>query len=99
MISALARTGRAAAEVELPTAAPGALAPNALRDPKMRERVSPAAIRLFMRLSDLWRLTVDQRRVLLGDISRPTYHNWHNGKVGALTHDQLERISLLLGIQ
>jgi hypothetical protein len=88
-----------AADLELPSAAPGVLAPDALRDPKARGRMSPAAIRLFMRLSDLLRLTVDQRRLLLGDISRPTYHNWQSGKVGALTRDQLERISLLLGIQ
>jgi hypothetical protein len=40
----------------------------------------------------------DQRRILLGDISRPTYHNWQGGKVGTLTRDQLERISLVLGI-
>jgi hypothetical protein len=77
---------------------PRVLAPNALRDPKVRERMSPAAVRLFMRLSDLWRLAVDQRRVLLGDISKPTYHNWQSGKVGTLTRDQLERISLVLGI-
>ena len=34
------------------------LAPNALHDPKVRERISPAAVRLFMRLSDLWQLAV-----------------------------------------
>ena len=60
--------------------------------------MSPTAVRLFMRLSNQWRLAVDQRRVLLGDISRPTYHNWQGGKVGTLTRDQLERISLVLGI-
>jgi hypothetical protein len=60
--------------------------------------MSPTAVRLFMRLSDRWRLAVDQRRALLGDISRPTYHNWRSGRVGTLTRDQLERISLLLGI-
>ena len=87
-----------ATDLELPTAAPGVLAPDALRDPKVRARMSPAAVRLFLRLADLWRLTVDQRRSLLGDISRPTYHNWQNGKVGTLTRDQLERISLVLGI-
>ena len=83
---------------EIPTAGPGVLAPGALRDPKVRERMSPTAVRLFMRLSNQWRLAVDQRRVLLGDISRPTYHNWQGGKVGTLTRDQLERISLVLGI-
>jgi hypothetical protein len=87
-----------ATEFELPTSGPSVLAPNALRDPKVRERMSPAAVRLFMRLSDLWRLAVDQRCALLGDISRPTYHNWQKGKIGTLSRDQLERISLVLGI-
>jgi hypothetical protein len=85
-------------DFELPTVGPGILAPDALRDPKVRERMSPAAVRLFLRLSDVWRLAVDQRRALLGDISKPTYHNWRNGKVGTLSRDQLERISLVLGI-
>jgi Antitoxin Xre/MbcA/ParS C-terminal toxin-binding domain/Antitoxin Xre-like helix-turn-helix domain len=87
-----------ATDFEIPSAAPGVLAPNALRDPKVRERMSPTAVRLFLGVSDLWRLAVDQRRALLGDISRATYHNWQNGKVGTLTRDQLERISLVLGI-
>jgi hypothetical protein len=85
-------------DLDLPTVAPGVLAPDALRDPKVRERMSPTAVRLFLRLSELWRLAVDQRCALLGDISRPTYHNWQNGKVRTLTRDQLERISLVLGI-
>jgi hypothetical protein len=88
----------ATATHDLPIAAPGVLAADALRDPKVRERMSPAAVRLFLRLAELWRLAVDQRRILLGDISRPTYHNWQGGKVGTLTRDQLERISLVLGI-
>jgi len=87
-----------ASDLDLPTVAPGVLAPDALRDPKVRGRMSPTAVRLFLRLSELWRLAVDQRRALLGDISRPTYHNWQKGKVGTLTRDQLERISLVLGI-
>jgi hypothetical protein len=88
----------ASAELEHSIAAPGVLAAGALRDPKVRARLSPAAVRLFLRLADAWRLAVDQRRILLGDISRPTYHNWQGGKVSTLTRDQLERISLLLGI-
>ncbi len=81
-----------------PNAAPDTLAPDALRDPKVRESLSPAAVRLFLALAEMWRLTVDERRVLLGDISRPTYHNWRRGQLGPLSRDQLERISLLLGI-
>src|SRR5260370_22426705 len=86
-----------ATDFEIPTAGPGVLAPDALRDPKVRARMSPTAVRLFMRLCDRWRLAVDQRRALLGDISRPTYHNWRSGRGGTLKRDQLERISLLLG--
>jgi len=83
---------------DIPVIAPGVLAPNALRDVKVRERMSPAAVRMFLKLSDSWKLAVDQRRALLGDISRPTYHNWQSGKIGTLSRDQLERISLVLGI-
>lgn len=79
------------------TTRPGVLEPDSLRDPKMRETMSPAAVRLFLKLADQWQLSVDQRCALLGDISRQTYHNWQNGKVATLTRDQLERISLLLG--
>jgi hypothetical protein len=78
--------------------APGVLAPGALRDATVRHRVSAAAVRLFMKLSDQWRLSVDDRLALLGDISRSTYYNWQSGKVGTLSRDQLERISLVLGI-
>jgi hypothetical protein len=87
-----------APDLEFPLAAPGVLAANALRDPQVRARMSSPAVRLFMRLSDAWRLAVDQRRALLGDISPAAYHNWKNGKTGTLTRDQLERISLVLGI-
>ena len=72
--------------------------PPSLREPAVRDGLSGAAIRLFLALSQAWGLTVDQRRVLLGDISRQTYHNWRNGKIGTLSRDQLERISLVLGI-
>jgi uncharacterized protein (DUF2384 family) len=77
----------------------GVLAPDALRDPKIRARLSPAAVKMFLALTELWHLAVDQKRALAGEISKPTYHNWRNGKIGTLTRDQLERISLLLGIQ
>ncbi len=74
------------------------LEPDALRDPKLRDALSASAVRLFLKLADQWQLSVDQRRVLLGDVSRQTYHNWQNGKIGPLSRDQLERVSLLLGI-
>lgn len=75
-----------------------AMAPATLHDSRVRGQLSAGAVRMFMRLADLWALAVDQRRALLGDISRPTYHNWNSGKIGTLSRDQLERISLVLGI-
>jgi hypothetical protein len=69
-----------------------------LNDSKTRVSLSSPAFKLFLKLANLWQLTVDQRRTLLGEISSQTYHNWQNGKIGTLGRDQLERISLMLGI-
>jgi len=71
---------------------------DALRDPSQRRRLSAPALRLFFKTAELWGLTVDQRRAILGDVSRQTEHNWRNGAPGVLTRDQLERVSLVLGI-
>lgn len=86
--------------MQAPSAAPvttSEIGPESLRDPKVREGMSSAAVRLFLKLADHWNLSVDDRRALLGGIARQTYHNWRRGKVGTLNRDQLERISLLLG--
>jgi hypothetical protein len=70
-----------------------------LRGPADRRRLSGPAMRLFFGAAELLGLTVDQRRAILGDVSEATYHNWRKepGRV-VLTRDQLERVSLLLGI-
>lgn len=89
----------AALQLETKSAlAPGALGLEALGNARYREKLSRSAVRLFMKLADVWQLNVDQRCRLLGDISKPTYHNWQNGKAGTLSRDQMERISLLLGM-
>lgn len=69
-----------------------------LREPGARRRLSASAVRLFFRVAELWNLNVQQRRQLLGDISKQTYHNWKAGEVSTLTRDQMERVSLTLGI-
>ena len=71
---------------------------DALRDPETRRRLSGPAVSLFLRTCDLWDLKVEERMAILGGVSRQTYHNWKAGKVGALSRDQLERISLVLGV-
>ncbi len=70
----------------------------ALRDKDARDELSPAAFRLFLSLADRWGLDENQRLAVLGDIHRQTYQKWRRGDVKSLTRDQLERISLLLGI-
>ncbi|MGF7161161.1 hypothetical protein FHS85_002796 [Rhodoligotrophos appendicifer] len=65
---------------------------------RQREALSGPAVRLFLRLADVWQLPVNDRLILLGGIARQTYHNWQGGKASALSRDQLERISLILGI-
>lgn len=69
-----------------------------LRDRVRRDAIAAPAFRLFVRLADRWRLDVKQRLTLLGELPRPTYYTWSGGKVGSLSRDQLERISLMLGI-
>lgn len=70
----------------------------ALREPGERRRLSAPALRLFFRVAELWGLTIEQQKAVLGDVSKQTYYNWKAGKVGVLTRDQIERISLVLGI-
>lgn len=75
-----------------------AFGPDGLRAPEVRRRLSTPAVALFLRTCDLWDLKVEDRMAILGGISRQTYHNWKAGRVSALSRDQLERISLVLGI-
>jgi hypothetical protein len=67
-------------------------------DPAFRERLSGPGLRTFFNVGREWGLNVEQQRVLLGGIPSSTYYKWRAGAVGTLSYDQLERISLVLGI-
>lgn len=70
-------------------------------DPAQRaadERTSAVAKRGFFRVAELWGMTVEQMRVVLGAPSRSTFYNWKKGDGGLLPRDTLERISYVLGI-
>jgi hypothetical protein len=69
--------------------------PTAARAEEARDRV---ALRAFFRLVELWGLTMEEARVLLGRPSRATLYNWKAGKARSLPHDTLARVSYLLGI-
>jgi hypothetical protein len=65
-----------------------------LSDPK----TSKTAKRAFFRIADLWKLSSEQARVLLGGPSRSTFFSWKKGEGGPLPRDALERVSYVLGI-
>ncbi len=70
--------------------------------PENRRRLSAPALRTFLAIADLWDLTEEERRLVLGLPSRSTYHNWArtvraHGEI-TLDVDVLVRLSAVLGI-
>jgi uncharacterized protein (DUF2384 family) len=70
--------------------------------PTNRRRLSGPGLRTFLAIADLWGLTEEQRRLILGLPSRSTYHNWvktvrEHAEI-TLAVDTLHRISAVLGI-
>lgn len=63
-----------------------------------RTRLTGPGLRTFFNIAEDWALSADQQRTLLGGISKSCLHNWKVGRASALSRDQLERISLVLGI-
>ena len=67
-----------------------------------RRKLSASGLRTFLAIADLWGLTEEQRRLILGLPSRSTYQNWiktareHRDLV--LDLDVLTRISAVFGI-
>ncbi len=79
-------------------AAVAAVPPDKRRDPRIRRQMSGPAIRSFLRVADLWQLSVEEQRALLGWPPESTYYKYKAGQVAALSYDTLIRISLVLGI-
>lgn len=70
-----------------------------LTDAGVRERLSPSAIKAFVKIVKKWNLTEDQARGLLGGIASSTLHEWKKEPNGRkLGQDTLMRISLVIGI-
>jgi hypothetical protein len=70
--------------------------------PANRKRLSPPALRTFLAIADLWGLSEEERRLVLGYPSRSTFHHWaklarEHGSL-TLSVDVLTRISAVLGI-
>jgi hypothetical protein len=79
----------------------GVLSP-ARFSPENRRRLSAPGLRTFLAISDLWALSEDQRRLVLGLPSRSTFHGWAKAvrehREIVLDVDVLTRISAILGI-
>lgn len=68
------------------------------RDPAVRRRLSPAALRTFFAIARAWNLSVADERALLGWPSTSTFHKYKSTQAGVLSLDTLTRISLVLGV-
>ena len=52
-----------------------------------------------MRLAEVWNMSVAEQRAALGGVSKQTVYNWRAHPEDAkLSDDQLDRVSLMLGI-
>lgn len=63
-----------------------------------RERLSGPGLRTFFGIAHDWDLTASDQCTLLGGIGRSTLNNWKSGQNVILSRDQLERVSLVLGV-
>lgn len=70
-----------------------------LSNPQTRERLSPSAIKGFLRIMEKWGIKDPDARQLLGGLSSGSYYGLKKEpKHRTLDQDTLTRISLLVGI-
>jgi hypothetical protein len=65
---------------------------------ELTPRQVAAAMRAFFHAAELWKVTNEQARVLLGRPARSTFYNWKAGRISAVPHDTVRRLSYLLGV-
>jgi hypothetical protein len=66
--------------------------------PLYEQHVSGPALAAFLRVSAAWSLDEAQERMLLAQPSAETLRDWKQNRAGALSLDQVERISYVLQI-
>src|SRR3984893_17694 len=69
-----------------------------LTDVGTRKRLSSSAIVAFLEIAHKWDLKSNDAMALLGGVSSGRYFELKRRRKGALTQDELTRVSLLIGI-
>ena len=69
-----------------------------LSDKEVQRRLGPAAIRGFLKISELWQLRDEDARQLLGGMSNGAFYELKRKARGTPDQDRLTRISILTGI-
>jgi len=69
-----------------------------LHDKTERARLSPAALKGFFKLMQVWKLKDEDARELLGGLSSSAYYEWKKNPARVLEVDRITRISYLIGI-
>lgn len=71
--------------------------PDAMADPVVRERVTPATIKATIRVLDAWRVTSAQASALMGMPARTWFRLKAGERAAALSQDEITRASYLIG--
>lgn len=72
--------------------------PADLSSKEVIRRLSPPAVKAFLKIAVLWELRDKDARQLLGGISNGAFYGWKKTGSRSLDQDRLTRISLLTGI-
>jgi len=86
------------ATLSQPTAGLAWEKPADLSSKEVQKRLSPSAVRAFLKICELWELRDQDARQMLGGISNGTFYEWKKKARGTLDQDRLTRISILTGI-
>ena len=72
--------------------------PADLSSREVQKRLSPAAVKAFLKIRELWNLRDEDARRLLGGISNGAFYELKKKARGTLDQDRLTRISILTGV-
>jgi hypothetical protein len=72
--------------------------PAELTNKDVAKRLSPAAVKAFLKIAGIWELRDEDARQILGGISNGAYYQLKKQGSRVLDQDRLTRISLLTGI-